>query len=68
MQADLFEQQSSPPAGRQQPPARREPAAFSRRADRATAFAAWVEADRPWPPPAGLLSACLAEVLPRGRR
>lgn len=40
---------------------------FSRRVDRASAFAAWVEADRPWPPPAGLLSALLSACMPRSQ-
>ena len=38
---------------------------FSRPADRARAYAAWLDADRPWPPPAGLLSACISACLPR---
>lgn len=37
----------------------------SRPADRARAYAAWLDADRPWPPPAGLLSACISACLPR---
>lgn len=69
MQPDLFAPtQAAAPAARPAAPARREAAPFSRRIDRAIAYAAWVEADRPWPPPAGLLSACLAQVLPSGRR
>lgn len=55
-------------------PARSTPAApepFSRADDRRRAYAAWVEAGRPWPPPAGLTSAiagaCLRREQPRFR-
>jgi hypothetical protein len=48
-------------------------APFALRADRAAAWAPWVAAGKPWPPPAGLLSATMGALLrdpftgPRGR-
>lgn len=34
---------------------------------RRAAFEAWVAAGRPWPPPAGLTSACAGAALGEGR-
>ncbi len=46
-----------------------EPAdAFADPSARKIAFLAWVRDDRPWPPPAGLVSAIAGAALGRDRR
>lgn len=44
------------------------PAPYSRRRERAAAYAAWVADGRPWPPPAGMLSAIMQPFMPRRGR
>jgi hypothetical protein len=43
------------------------PVHLDSRAARRAAFATWIAAGRPWPPPAGLVSACLTPLVRPGR-
>jgi len=63
MQADLFGAPEVQPRKVARPV---EP--FSRPDDRARAWDAWVEAGKPFPPPAGLVSACLSACMRGARR
>lgn len=65
-QASLF---AAPPP-RVEPSPSRSPEPFSRLDDRRRAWGAWTAEGKPWPPPAGLLSACLSActATPQPRR